>query len=653
MKKQLFSIMAFLLFALTSISIAEAQTRAYRVTDNQVQTLLSRIETRTDSFKSVMNTALDRSRYNGTNQEDSIFEYITEFENATDNLKSRFGSRASVAGDVENVLGRANYIQDFMSRNRLTVAAQNQWRNLSFDLNTLAQYYNVRWNRTVGAYPSTNYPGNPSYPNNPTTGYNVSDREVQTILNRIEVRTNDYRTAAVQSAQSGNSLSSYINDFDSATENLRRRFDSRTSTSADVQEVLNRAAAIDSYMRTTRLNQRAINQWNLVRNDLNTLAGYYNVSWNWNNPTNPTNPNYPPSTPFAGLNGTYRLNTSASDNISTIVDRAVNNNIYAQNRDRIRQNLERRLTPPEMLAIENVNRQFTLASSNSPQVTLVADGSTRTETTPNGRTIRVRAESVGNNVSISYEGDRTNDFFLTFEPLGTNQIRVTRRLYLENQNTQVSAVSIYDRTSSTAQWSEINNGNIGNTGNYGSGNVNTFYIPNGTALTAVLTTPLSTKTSVNGDRFTMEVRSPSQYEGAIIEGRVSNADRSGRVSGRAALSLDFEQIRLRNGQTYRFSGLIDSVRNSKGETVNINNEGVVRDGNQTTKTVTRAGIGAAIGAIIGAIAGGGSGAAIGAGVGAGAGAGSVILQGRDDLELNSGTEFNITSSAPANLRSNQ
>ncbi|MBA2606269.1 MAG: hypothetical protein H0U96_05310, partial [Acidobacteria bacterium] len=54
-----------------------------------------------------------------------------------------------------------------------------------------------------------------------------------------------------------------------------------------------------------------------------------------------------------------------------------------------------------------------------------------------------------------------------------------------------------------------------------------------------------------------------------------------------------------------------------------------------------------------AIAGGGQGAAIGAVVGAGAGAGTVILQGRDDVELTQGTEFMITASAPNRINSNQ
>ena len=122
------------------------------------------------------------------------------------------------------------------------------------------------------------------------------------------------------------------------------------------------------------------------------------------------------------------------------------------------------------------------------------------------------------------------------------------------------------------------------------------------------------------------------------------------MTGRSELSLVFDRITLTNGIAYRYAGLIDEVKSSDGEKISVNNEGAVRDSNQTTKTVTRAGIGAGIGAIIGAIAGGGQGAAIGAAIGGGAGAGSVVLQGRDNLELKSGTEFNLTSSAPSNTR---
>jgi uncharacterized protein YcfJ len=157
---------------------------------------------------------------------------------------------------------------------------------------------------------------------------------------------------------------------------------------------------------------------------------------------------------------------------------------------------------------------------------------------------------------------------------------------------------------------------------------------------------LSTKTLNDGDRFSITVNSPSGYSGATIYGYVSDVERSGRVSGRANMTLNFDQIRLANGQTYEFRGIVEQVYDARGNKVSVNNEGVVRDGNQTAKTVIRSGIGAGIGAIIGAIIGGGDGAAIGAAIGGGAGAGSVIAQGRDDLNLEQGSQIVISASSP-------
>jgi len=114
------------------------------------------------------------------------------------------------------------------------------------------------------------------------------------------------------------------------------------------------------------------------------------------------------------------------------------------------------------------------------------------------------------------------------------------------------------------------------------------------------------------------------------------------------LTLDFDNIRLRDGRTYRFAGLVESVRTPTGEIVRVDSEGTVRDESQTKQTGQRAAIGTAVGAIIGAIAGGGKGAAIGAIIGAGGGAGSVYVQGRNDLELGRGSEIVIRSGAPAN-----
>jgi hypothetical protein len=505
--------------------------------------------------------------------------------------------------------------------------------------------------------------------------YRVNDRQVQVLINRIETGTDTFRRqvdrnldrSTMNGTRTEDTLTSYVTDFENATDSLRRRFDARTSTTADVQEVLNRASMIENFVRDNRLSTNAQRQWTLVKTDLDTLATYYSVRWDWTARTN--NDRYDNRDNRGGgfgngrgnrfdsrITGTYRLNTTQSDDVNAILDRTFGNNNTNANgdqRQRGRRMMERRLTAPDMLAIEKINQRVTIASSLSPQVSFDADNVARSEVSSNGRTVNIRAAQGTDGLTLSYEGDRMNDYNINFVPVGNNQLRVTRKLYLENRGETITVSSVYDKIDQTARWTDMGGvNNTGNTGTINNGNNNNydFVVPNGTRLVAVLNTALSTRTTQNGDRFTMEVTAPAQYRGAIIEGTVSNAERSGRVSGRAEMGLNFETIRLRNGQTYRFTGLIDSVKNANGDTVGINNEGAVRDGNQTTKTVTRAGIGAALGALIGAIAGGGQGAAIGAGVGAGAGAGSVILQGRDDLRLDSGTEISLTSSAPANLR---
>lgn len=645
MKKQFINFYAIIFFAalFSATGLVKAQN-PYRVSDRQVQTLLNRIETRTDSYRRSLDTALDRSRMNNTEAENRVMGYVTDFENATDILRGNFNGRRSVSRDVSDVLNRASFIDQFMRENRLTTAAQNQWRNLKNDLNTLANYYNVAWNWNNPISTNPNYPSNGSMP------YRVSDNTVSTLLARIETRTDTYRRdlsnaldrTYINNTRSEDAINNYVNDFENATDRLRENFNARRSTSADVQEVLNRAAYIDGFMRDYRLGTAVESQWTSLRNDLNTLSGYYNVSWNWNGT------GFPVNNANAGLTGTYRLNINQSDDVRAVVESTINRYYSANQRENARRNLERRLNSPEMMAIERVGSSITVASTLSPQVNFQVDGVSRNETLPNGRSIRVTAVNSYDGISITTEGDRLNDFYVSFLPLGNGQLRVVRRVYLENRNETITVQSIYDKTDNIARWSDItNNGNWN--GNTGTNNGN-FVIPNGTRIIARLNSSLNTKDSQNGDRFMLEVVSPSQYDGAVIEGRVANAEKSGRVSGRAQISLEFDSIRLRNGQTYRFAGLIDSVKAANGDNVSINNEGAVRDSNQTTKTVTRAGIGAALGAIIGAIAGGGQGAAVGAAIGAGAGAGTVILQGRDNIELGQGSEFSITASAPGNVR---
>jgi hypothetical protein len=305
-----------------------------------------------------------------------------------------------------------------------------------------------------------------------------------------------------------------------------------------------------------------------------------------------------------------------------------------------------------MLAIERSGNNVTIASSRAPQTTFTANAAEAREQLPNGSYSRVASTLVGDRLVVRSAGNRETDFTVTFDPIeGGRRLRVTREIWNERLGVNPIVVqNVYERTSDVAEWN-VYTGTTAGYSQTGPTGVNSpangdYAVSDGQVLTARLETDLTTRTVQTGDRFTMTVTSPAQFQGAVIEGHVASSSRSGRITGRSDMALNFDTIRY-NGRTYQFAGFIESVRGMNGETVQVDNEGSVRDGDSRgTQTAQRAAIGTAVGAIIGAIAGGGKGAAIGAVIGAGAGAGSIYVQGREDLELLSGSEITIRASAP-------
>jgi hypothetical protein len=499
-----------------------------------------------------------------------------------------------------------------------------------------------------------------------TRPYRGTFQSVRRIISSLENRSATFRNdlenwtsrnSNVYAPAANEDIDLFVRDFDESVRRLHDRFDARQSTRSDVQDVLNRASRIDVFMRRHTPDARTQNDWSSMRVDLNQLASAYNLRWTQATNVYPTN-TYPPSntSPTYGnnryrygnrLTGTYRLNSSQSDDARSAADRATRD-LAPSERRRVEDSVIRRLESPDQLALDVRGQSVTIASTRAAQISFVADGRERVETNTNGRTIRSRATLNSDQLMVSTTGDRGNDFTVTFDSIDNGQrLNVTRRVYVTGLTSPVVVHSLYDRTADVAQFNIYNPNAYPTTNGYPTSNTG-FVIPDGTRVVGVLDDSLSTRTAAVGDRFTLRVTDPAEFDGATIEGHMSQVQRSGRLTGRSVMTLDFDGIRLRDGRTYQFAGIVESVRTTSGDTVRVDTEGTVRDDSQTRKTEQRAAIGTAVGAIIGAIAGGGKGAAIGAILGAGGGAGSVYVEGRNELELGRGTEITLRAGAPNN-----
>ena len=130
--------------------------------------------------------------------------------------------------------------------------------------------------------------------------------------------------------------------------------------------------------------------------------------------------------------------------------------------------------------------------------------------------------------------------------------------------------------------------------------------------------------------------------GTYVRGRIVNAERPGRVSGRAELTINFHTIVLPSGLTLPIFGSLGGVGGVAERRGEATVSGDSSKGDDVGTVATTAGTGA----VIGAIGGGGKGVAIGAGAGAAAGIAQVLLTRGEDLTLPRGTTIEVVLDRP-------
>lgn len=175
-------------------------------------------------------------------------------------------------------------------------------------------------------------------------------------------------------------------------------------------------------------------------------------------------------------------------------------------------------------------------------------------------------------------------------------------------------------------------------------------LPEGSVIPVSLIGQISTEHSQEGDNVYARTIFPVTVDnqvvipvGTHVQGRIVNAEQAGRVSGVAAMTINFHTLILQNGTSIPIYGSLGGA----GGTANRSGEATVAGDTSTGQDVRVVGGRSATGATIGAVAGRSvRGTAIGAGVGAAVGITEVLLTRGDDLVLPPGTVLEIVLDAP-------
>jgi hypothetical protein len=164
-------------------------------------------------------------------------------------------------------------------------------------------------------------------------------------------------------------------------------------------------------------------------------------------------------------------------------------------------------------------------------------------------------------------------------------------------------------------------------------------LPAGTRIHVRLAETLDTKRNESGDRFAATLASPIVVggkevvpRGANFSGRVDASKPSGRLKGRALMTLSLDSFEL-NGRKYRIS----TSHASRAS------------GGHKKRNLIAIGGGSGLGAAIGALAGGGKGALIGAGAGAGAGTIGAAFTGKKNVHIPAETPLSFELRSPVQI----
>ncbi len=185
-------------------------------------------------------------------------------------------------------------------------------------------------------------------------------------------------------------------------------------------------------------------------------------------------------------------------------------------------------------------------------------------------------------------------------------------------------------------------------------------IPAGANIRATLDTPLSTKTSQVGDRFTATVSEPIRDSngqiaipvGTKINGQVSTSEQGKSVAilrGKGRMDLRFIDMTLPTGVSTPLTATLKSVNSTSGGTQQSDSEGGIQSGTSGKTTAKDVGIGAGIGTVAGLIFGS---ALKGLAIGAIAGGGYVLATKGKDVELPANTGLVLSLDRPLQVPAN-
>jgi hypothetical protein len=250
------------------VQVLSAQQLNY----SETKGALERIKERSDRFKNDFKDDVGKTDTDDHTRH-QMKSSVERFEEIAERARDRYGKHNAAEPEVSNLLSEGNIIDAFMSQHTVTPRVKSEWLLIRADLNLLANSYNM-----TGQWPSAL-----ARSESPVISRGIYEQlsrdQIGNLIQDMQDSTTLYQDAT-SSIENG-SLDPSIRNFRLSVDRLQSTFTNGYSTVSIAGEVINRAEALDAYMRNHPATPAAEQSWNRLRKDLIRLALAYNIPAPW------------------------------------------------------------------------------------------------------------------------------------------------------------------------------------------------------------------------------------------------------------------------------------------------------------------------------------------------------------------------------------
>jgi len=286
--------------------------------------------------------------------------------------------------------------------------------------------------------------------------FRVSEQQLEQLTVRLWEHSESFHQSVkvaiassfLNNAPIGAYMKNFVQEFYELTDRLKKRSKDRKPVSSDVQEALNRAEHINSFMSSYDLDPQAERDWQTLREDLDQLASYYRIKTRWNTPVQLGTPKPVKTEAMENrLIGTYKLDKPRNDDLQKMVRRALGDMPLGA-RARLQITVMRRLREAKFVAIDREGGKVTFGSSLEPARVYEVVGRAQTDSSE-----RLPTLLYGGQFRVNTGSDADGLYSVTFGATNLgSRLQVIRTALLNRFKRPIVVTSNYTKISDAAEF---------------------------------------------------------------------------------------------------------------------------------------------------------------------------------------------------------